>query len=194
MTPHIHTNTCTHTKHADTHSHYTYVYLLLNLCGGKFSHNVGFYCVSLVKPLRRKVFPQCRVLLCISCYDLCGGKFSHNVGFYCVSLVKTSVQESFFCFHHCDYYHLFPDPLIHLHKFELVWSSFNWFEWNFDNSRYDFFFLAYLSPEGLALGTAMVTSKKRKRDIIDDCYNRYACQLWCSLRLTRLWSIDLLRI
>lgn len=30
-----------------------------------------------------------------------------------------------------------------------------------------------LSAEGLALGTAMVTSLKRKRDIIDDSYNRY---------------------
>lgn len=31
-----------------------------------------------------------------------------------------------------------------------------------------------LGPEALALGTAMVTSKKRKRDIIDDAYNRYS--------------------
>jgi len=32
----------------------------------------------------------------------------------------------------------------------------------------------YLNPEALALGTAMVTSRKRKRDIIDDAYNRYS--------------------
>ena len=32
--------------------------------------------------------------------------------------------------------------------------------------------LGYLSPEALALGTAMVTSMKRRRDIIDDSYNR----------------------
>lgn len=32
----------------------------------------------------------------------------------------------------------------------------------------------YLNPHALALGTAMATSKKRKRDIIDDAYNRYA--------------------
>nr|XP_047142101.1 pre-rRNA 2'-O-ribose RNA methyltransferase FTSJ3 [Hydra vulgaris]XP_047142102.1 pre-rRNA 2'-O-ribose RNA methyltransferase FTSJ3 [Hydra vulgaris] len=31
-----------------------------------------------------------------------------------------------------------------------------------------------LGPEALALGTAMVTSKKRKRDIVDDAYNRYS--------------------
>ncbi|XP_065055265.1 pre-rRNA 2'-O-ribose RNA methyltransferase FTSJ3-like [Rhopilema esculentum] len=32
----------------------------------------------------------------------------------------------------------------------------------------------YLTPEALALGAAMATSRKRKRDIIDDAYNRYS--------------------
>jgi len=32
----------------------------------------------------------------------------------------------------------------------------------------------YLTPEALALGAAMATSRKRKRDLIDDAYNRYS--------------------